>query len=387
MQLYELDPYCKQFTATITGCTLISNEGAPPLYEIFLSDTAFYPEGGGQPCDLGVLNQTAVVAVRKTPDKQVAHHCHTPFAVGSPVVGQIDWARRFDLMQQHSGEHIVSGIACARFGCDNVGFHIGEEMITIDFNQVLTPEQVEQIEQEANQYIWDNHPVVIEYPTPEQQNKLHYRSKIKITEQIRIVTFPDADCCACCGTHVSSSGGVGVVKLITCHPHRDGVRIELLCGGRALRYLSKIQAENTKISTLLSAKPLETSISVEKLYQEKLKLSSEIAKLQQNQLETIAKTYHGQKTAIVFVDNATPDMLQKLTKLIQFTEKCYCFTQSESNDIRYVLASRDQDLRSVAQSLNQTFHGKGGGKPQLQQGSINATQEQVEKFLHTLSGE
>ena len=145
--------------------------------------------------------------------------------------GAIDWARRFDFMQQHSGEHIVSGILCGIFHCDNVGFHIGHDLVTIDFNAGLTAEDVLDIERRANQYIWEDHALSVAYPSPEELEKLDYRSKKALAGQVRIVSWPGADCCACCGTHVLRSGQVGLVKLLSCQKFREGVRIALYRNG------------------------------------------------------------------------------------------------------------------------------------------------------------
>ena len=211
-KLYEAQPYLTHFSATVESCTQ-GKKG----WDILLDQSAFYPEGGGQPYDTGMLGGVPVLEVHQR-EGRVVHTCAAPLEAGSQVEGQIDWPRRFDLMQHHSGEHIVSGIAHSLYGCDNVGFHMGSDVITIDLNVELTPEQVAQLEARANQYIWEDHPIAVTYPTPQELEVLEYRSKKALTGQVRIVSFPGADTCACCGTHVSSSGQVGLVKLLSCQP-------------------------------------------------------------------------------------------------------------------------------------------------------------------------
>ena len=213
-KLYYDDPFLTEFTAVVLACREEKN-----LWRVVLDRTAFYPEGGGQPADHGTLGGAAVSDVREK-DGEIVHCCDRPLAVGETVEGRVDFARRFDFMQQHSGEHIVSGILCGIFHCDNVGFHIGHDLVTIDFNAELTADDVREVERRANQYIWKDHPLQVDYPSPAALEALEYRSKKALTGQVRIVSWPGADCCACCGTHVLRSGKVGMVKLLSCQRFR-----------------------------------------------------------------------------------------------------------------------------------------------------------------------
>ena len=239
-KLYYADSFLTEFTARALSCEKTKNG-----WEVQLDRTAFYPEGGGQPSDHGTLGGAAVSDVRER-DGVIYHTCDRALEVGSQAAGTIDFQRRFDFMQQHSGEHIVSGILCGRFHCDNVGFHIGHELVTIDFNAVLTAEDVQEVELLANQYIWEDHPIHVSWPSQAELDDLRYRSKKALSGAVRIVTWPEADCCACCGTHVRSSGQVGCVKLISCQKFREGVRIEMAAGGRALAYCNAIAQQNSQ---------------------------------------------------------------------------------------------------------------------------------------------
>ena len=207
-KLYYEDVYQKEFTAEVLECRE-TDRG----YEVVLDQTAFYPEGGGQPCDLGTLNGISVVDVQEK-GSEIVHYTEKPLETGSKVTGKIDWARRFDLMQQHSGEHIVSGLVHEAYGYDNVGFHMSSDVITVDFSGVLTETQLAEIEAETNQKIWENTPVEIFYPPKEELEKLSYRSKKELTGQVRLVRFPGSDLCACCGTHVTHTGEIGAVKTL-----------------------------------------------------------------------------------------------------------------------------------------------------------------------------
>ncbi len=232
-KLYYEDAYLREFDAAVLSCQ--EEQGR---YLVVLDRTAFYPEGGGQPADHGVLGGVAVTDVQER-NGVVCHTCAGPLAVGSTVHGAIDWQRRFDHMQQHSGEHIVSGMLCAAFHCDNVGFHMGTDVVTIDYNADIRWEQVLEVEQEANRYIWEDHPCRVTFPSPAEREALPYRSKKTLTGAVRLTEFPGADLCACCGTHVSGSGQVGLVKFLSCQKFREGVRLELVCGGRAMAHLCR----------------------------------------------------------------------------------------------------------------------------------------------------
>ena len=205
-KLYYEDVYKKEFTAKVLECRECEKG-----FEIILDQSAFYPEGGGQPCDLGTLNGIAVLDVQEK-DREIVHYTKEAVEAGSEVIGKIDWDRRFDLMQQHSGEHIVS-----------VGFHMSSDVLTVDLSGVLTEAQLAEIEAETNQKIWENSEVEITYPSKEELEKLSYRSKKELTGQVRLVRFPGSDLCACCGTHVTHTGEIGAVKILTVENFHEGI--------------------------------------------------------------------------------------------------------------------------------------------------------------------
>lgn len=382
-RLYEVDSFCREFSSQVLSCEASSRKDGT-FYEIVLEDTAFYPEGGGQPFDVGYLNAVEIVAVHEK-DGKVLHLACEPIAVGTEVQGRIDWQRRFQLMQAHSGEHILSGFAHSLYGCENVGFHMGKDFVTIDFDVLLTWEQAEEIERKANEYIWENHAIEVSYPTPEQLQSLAYRSKKELSGDVRVVRFPHADCCACCGTHVESSGQVGLVKLFSCSKFRQGVRIELLCGERALQYLSELQQENQKVSALLSAKAKETSVAVASLLQERDGLRNRVQQLEKLQVAQLLQQHQGEM--LVFVEDISLDALRVLStdlgKALSEQGICACFLK-DGEGYRYSLSSVTGDVRPVAKALNEAFSGRGGGKPTLAQGSVRGTPKDLRDFVGKL---
>lgn len=380
-KLYETDSYLCRFFAQVEACTPCKKG-----FEVLLNQTAFYPEGGGQPWDTGTLGGVRVLEVHER-EGRVVHTCDGPLTPGETVEGVIDWDRRFDLMQNHSGEHIVSGIAHAKWGCDNVGFHMGTEVITIDLNTLLDEGDLAELEEEANRYLWQDRPIQVSYPSREELQALTYRSKKELTGQVRIVTFPGADTCACCGTHVSSAGQIGLIKLLSVQKFREGVRIELVCGGRALRYLNRIAEQNHRISNLLSAKPFETAAAAERLLEENAALKSRILTMEATRFEALAQAYAGQDSPVVFEPGLSPDGLRRLCDaLLQVCPgRCACFSGEDGKGYKYAIGFRGGDLRAFTKELSQTLSGRGGGKPDFVQGSVQADRSAVEAFLAHLS--
>ena len=376
-RLYEENPFLTTFDAVVESCVQ-GKKG----YDIILNRTAFYPEGGGQPWDTGTLGGVKVLEVH-TREGRVVHTCDAPLAEGAAVSGKIDWARRFDLMQQHSGEHMVSGMAHDKWGCENVGFHLGAEAVTIDLSLPLTPEQLRELEEDVNRYIWEDHPIEIAYPSREELASIPYRSKKELTGQVRIVTFPGADCCACCGTHVSSSGQVGLVKFLSAEKFREGVRVQLLCGGRALRHLNAVWEQNAKISHLLSAKALDTAPAVERLLEETEQLKARRAALEDAAFARLAREHQGAGDVLLFEEGLTPDSLRRLCDAVLHTcgGRCACFSGSETEGYKYAMGQAGGDLRPLTKEMNQALNGRGGGKPDFVQGSLRATEAEIRSFF------
>lgn len=376
-KLYERDSFLTQFSARVLDC----REDRRGFW-VELDRTAFFPEGGGQPWDTGMLNGVPVLEVHIKEDR-ILHLCPQSLEPGTAVEGELDWPRRFDLMQQHSGEHIVSGLAHQKFGCDNVGFHLGTERVTIDLNVELTPEDLIWLEDAANRYIWEDRPVRVTCPPPEELEQISYRSKKALTGQVRLVEFPGADLCACCGTHVSTAGQAGPVKLLSCVKFRSGVRIELVCGGRALAYLGEIFRQNMQISQLLSAKPLETAQAAERLLAENAALKARTAQLEEARFSALAAQCAGIGDVLAVEPGLSPNALRLLADKLAGScgGRCACASPKPEGGCSYVLAGREGDVRPLAQELNQALAGRGGGKPNFVQGGVSAGPSEFVTFF------
>lgn len=377
-RLFYKDTYLKAFTANVLSCEQVKKG-----YEVVLDKTAFYPEGGGQPCDIGTLNGDIRVLDVQEKDEDIIHLTDKPVEVGSEVSGAIDWERRFDLMQHHSGEHIVSGFIHAKYGYNNVGFHMGAEMITVDLDGEIDADGLAEIEAKINAYIWTDALVEEMHPTESELKELDYRSKKELTGDVRIIRFPGADTCACCGTHVKRTGEIGMVKLVSCQKFHEGVRIEMLCGKRAMEYLNAVNSENYKISTMLSAKVRETSKAVDRLMNESQSLKAKISEIENGMLADIAKEYVDRDFVLINRGGLTPDSVRKLTAQLieQNPGICAVFSGDDENGYKYAVGQKGGDLKELVKNMNTALNGRGGGKPFFAQGSVACAYAEVEKFF------
>lgn len=376
-KLFYQDTYQTTFTATVVDCW--ENKHG---YAVVLDRTCFYPEGGGQPGDKGTLNDVAVTDTHEK-EGQVLHYTAVPMAVGTAVTGTIDWARRFDLMQQHSGEHMVSGVVHRIYGYDNVGFHMGEDMITIDFSGVLTEEQLQAVEQEVNGRIWLDSPVKCWYPDPEELKNLPYRSKKELSGAVRIVEFPGADVCACCGTHVRRTGEIGLVKLLSVQKFHSGVRVEMLSGGRAYAYINEVLAQNKQISQQLSAKVKETAKAVKALAAELEAKKQQLFTMENAQFAAKAEELRGRGDVLVKLEGLSADGVRRAAIAIQETcgGRAAVFSGDDAGGYKYAVGQLNGDLRAWVKELNAALSGRGGGKPGFVQGSVSAKWDEIVAFM------
>ena len=376
-KLYYEDAYKKEFTARVLEC----REGKKG-YEIILDQTAFYPEGGGQPYDIGILGGVNVKEVHEK-NGELIHYTDGMLETGTEVTGIINWNRRFDLMQQHSGEHIVSGLVHEAFGYDNVGFHMGSDVITIDFSGMLDETQMAEIEAKANQIIWADHQVEIFYPTEEELKTLEYRSKKELSGWVRIVRFPGADTCACCGIHVTRTGEIGMVKLLSVVKFREGVRIEMLSGKRVLDYLNMVNEQNQQISVKLSAKASNTAAAVERLQDENFALKGRVLAMEEDFIANEAAKWKGKENVLLFQNGMESGCVQKLTDAVLQVclGRCAVFSKNADGSYKYAIGERDGDLREFTKAMNAVLNGRGGGKPFFVQGSVQATEQEIRGFF------
>ena len=374
---YYEAPYQKEFDAEVLRC-----EKGKKGWDVVLDKTVFYPEGGGQPCDLGTLGGVQVLDVHER-GGEIVHTCAAPLEPGDTVHGAIDWARRFDLMQQHSGEHLVSGLVHAAYGYDNVGFHMGQDSITIDFNGYIDEEGLRQIERKANEAVYANLETEVFYPDRETLSNLPYRSKKELEGQVRLVRFPGVDLCACCGTHVARTGEIGLIRLFSCVRFREGVRIEMLCGRRCFDYLCRIQNQNHAVSTQLSAKPLETGEAVRRVCAELAEAKARIAAMEDEQFRARAEQFAGRGNVLLFEAPMAPDSVRKLCdKVIGCCGgRCAVFAGSDEAGWKFAVGGGSEALRPFAKAMNAALQGRGGGKPGFVQGSAAASRAEIEAFF------
>lgn len=375
--LYYQDSHLRRFSAQVTGC-----QPAQGGFAVTLDRTAFYPEGGGQAFDQGTLNGVRVLEVRER-DGAVVHLCAAPLDPGQTVAGEIDWPRRFDLMQQHTGEHILSGLIHRRFGFHNVGFHMGADAVTIDFDGVIPLDALPDLEAQVNGAIWRDLPVRAWFPAPEALSCLPYRSKRPLSGLVRLVEVPDYDLCACCGTHVARTGEIGLFKLLSWVKFHQGVRMEMVCGGRALSYLSRIYEQNRTVSQTFSAKPLETGAAALRMQQELANAKARAGGLEARVFAFLAERCRGQKDVTLFEPDLEPEGVRRLADAVAAvcSGRCTVLSGADGAGYRYAIAQPGGDLRAFVQAWNQALRGRGGGKPAFVQGSVAASRAEIAAFL------
>ena len=382
---YEADAYRREADAVILAAEPDGRGGG----RLALDGTVFYPEGGGQPADHGTLTLPDGARLTVTDVHEqggvIWHRVDAlpdTAAPGTAVTGRIDWAWRFDKMQQHTGEHILSGILHQMFGAENVGFHIGSDAVRMDTSVPISAEGLREAELAANRIVWQNVPVLITYPTREELARMTYRSKKEIEGQVRIVTIPGADVCACCGTHTAATGAVGQIKILAAENYKGGVRLSIVCGERALLAAQAMRQRQADIGALLSAKPSETAHAVHRVYGEYTALKFAHFGLCSELFDALAAQVAPGADAIRIVPGLDPDGLHRLAARLSeaTTGLCAALTANEKGT-GYCLAQAGGDVRALTKALNTALNGRGGGKPGICQGSCAAAPEQVETFL------
>jgi len=375
-KLYYIDSHMRSFEAAVLSCMA---EGE--RFAVRLDRTAFFPKGGGQPSDFGNLGGARVLHVREDGD-EVTHLLDAPLKAGERVRGELDWARRFRHMQCHSGEHIVSGTVHELTRCSNVGFHMGESAIVLDFDAELSPELIRAVERSANEAVWANLPVRAWFPTDVELRELEYRSKKAIDGALRIVEIPGVDRCACCAPHVSLTGEVGAIKIIDSMRHRGGMRLTVVCGSDALADYDARCANITAVSRALSAKPLETGAAVERVIGELNALEQRNIGLSRELLSCrIAALEPTEGSICIFADM---DEVSRRELVNAGMDRCggVCAVFSaEGEGYRYVIGSRSRDLRAAAREINAAIDGRGGGSETMIQGTAAAGRETIERYF------
>lgn len=378
-RLYYTLPYVKEFEATVMNC----REGKKGKYEVILDRTAFFPEGGGQPGDCGFLGEARVLDTHEK-NGEILHVTDRALTPGEKVKGVLDWEKRFDNMQGHSGEHILTGLIHKKFGYDNVGFHMGSEEITIDFNGTMTMEELRELEMKANEAVYQNVPFIITCPSREELEVMEYRSKKELTGEVRIVTIPDIDVCACCGTHVEKAGEVGLIKVLGMINYKGGVRISMLCGRPALRYLDSLQQQMNAMSVLLSAKVGKIEETVEKLKTENMEKDAQINRAYQD-IFTIktAELKESDKPLVLFEEGLNPVQIRQFCTMLYEQNKgnVVVVCAKKGDAFQYAAGSSSADMRAFSKTLNGLLNGRGGGSTQMAQGTFQASEEEIKRAV------
>lgn len=393
-KLFYKDSHLSEFEAEVISCCPADGN----LYEIELDRTAFFPEGGGQYADTGMLGEAKVLDVQEE-DGRIIHFTDAPLETGTRVKGSLDWEERFMKMQQHTGEHIVSGLVHSRFGYRNVGFHLGSEDCTMDFNGEITPKELADIELEANRAVWKDLKVETVYPVRGELDRMEYRSKIEIPGRVRIIVIPGYDRCACCAPHVERTGEIGLIKLTNVQRYKGGVRVTMLCGVRALADYASKQRQAKAVGAMLCAKENETAEAVEHLKNECADLKYALGEKEKMLVRCMADLVpDGEEAVCLFPDEMEGDSMRMLMNQVLEEGHVLCAVFCKSGEpkdsdpgksgeepgraaYRYVIGSRTMDMRSMVRELNSAFEGRGGGKPEMVQGTARGREEELKAWI------
>ena len=375
--IYYEDGYRSRFTATVLSCEVREKN-----YAVTLDATAFYPEGGGQAGDTGTLGNVRVLDTQEE-GETVVHLCDGPLTVGEQVEGVIDFDRRFDLMQQHTGEHMLSGLIHRRYGYHNKGYHVGGDFVTVDFDGVIPLEDLPSLEAELNAGIWRNVPVKCWVPSPEELPNVFYRTKRALPWPVRIVEVPGFDSCACCGIHVASTGAVGVIKILSIMGFRGGSRLEMVSGRRAWQVLNDGFEQNRQVSQAFSVPMTQTGEGARKMNDTLSQLKYRLQQLQRQRIAQVAQGYAGKGNVLCFADGLDPVLVRELADAIAQTcgGIAAVFSGTDGEGYNCCLVTREGDLRPLGKAMNAALNGRGGGKPICHQGKVAATREEIEGFF------
>lgn len=379
VKLYYKDNMLSEFTATVTECISRSD-----YYEIVLDRTAFFPEEGGQTADTGIIGEAEVFDVKEN-DGIIYHYTKTPLTVGNTYLAKLNFAERFDKMQNHSGEHIISGIVRKIYGYENVGFHLTANTVTLDFDGMLTRNDLDKIEILANEAIHKNVKITAAFPSKSELESISYRSKLDLTDNIRIVTIDGYDICACCAPHVNNTGEIGIIKLLDCAKHKNGVRITIKCGMRAVRDYQNKYVNIAEISALLCAKHEDAAAAVKYLQCENDRLKYKITGIKRELAETKLNMYNKtDKNILMFENDMDADTMRYIAD--KGAEKCLIFSVlSETNGgYNFVCCSKNTDLKQLLPKIKAELNMNGGGSSTMLQGKIIAKKEEIEYFFQNI---
>ena len=377
IKLFYEDAYIREFDAELLSC---QPEG--DHFKAVLDRTAFFPEGGGQYGDIGYLGEARVLDTQER-DGLIYHKVDREVPAGT-VHGCLDWNVRFDRMQQHSGEHILSGLVHRRFGYNNVGFHLNDDYCVVDFDGPITRDEMREMENEINLSVFQNQRINILYPDDEKLKKLDYRSKKEINGRVRLVEIEGTDLCACCAPHVRQTGEIGLVKIVGQESHRGGVRLVMLAGSRALKAYQHKQDQAKEIGAMLCANEDLLTDAVRRMHEENQKLKYDLLGMEKKLMISIAERVNiDSNISLVFSPDLGKDQIRELVNLVlsRGARICGAFSGDDRDGYRYVIGSKAQDVRKINEMLKEKFSARGGGKPEMVQGSLSGTESEIKALL------
>ena len=378
VKLYERDAYLREFTATVMTC-----EQTKKGYAVTLDQTAFFPEGGGQPADLGTLGDVPVSDVQ-IGNGIITHTVSEPLTVGDTVRGVLDWDVRYARMQNHTGEHLLSGLIHKAYGYDNVGFHLNDTLVTLDVSGPLTAEDIAALEEKANRAVYENREIFATYPSPDEIGAIDYRSKLDLTEGVRLITIDGYDVCACCAPHVKCTGEIGLVKVLDAIPYKGGTRISMLCGLPAFRDYVMLHEDNRSSMRLLSAPREKVAEFVLRDHDTIATLRAEIKTLTEKLAAAQLEIVDCAAAVCGFTKDAAFDSLRTFAE--QYSESgklCAMFSDAGDGNMSYFLyVPEGGDIRDIVKAMNTAFAGKGGGKPHYAQGKLTASRVDITAFFN-----
>ncbi len=380
-KLYYIDAYTSEFTATA-----VSSEKLGELYDTVLDRTAFFPEEGGQYADSGEIAGVRVLNVLEK-GGVIHHYTEKEVPTGTILSCKIDFDERYEKMQCHTGEHILSGLFHSLFGLDNVGFHLGKEDVTMDISSPLSKEDLYKVERLANEIIYKNVEVAATFPSSAELVGLEYRSKLELTENVRIVKIGEYDSCACCAPHVSRTGEIGLIKILDFVKLRGGMRLNITAGRRAMRVFSSLYDISANVSTALSVPKTEIHTEVKKLLSDKARLEAEFSQYKISVMENQArKLAPVENNLVLHFDSADFDELIAYSNIaIEKVSGILVLLSRDGENYRYVISSRTKNLREISADINKSLLGRGGGRPNMIQGSFSESLENIKEYFSRLT--
>ena len=376
-KLYYDDAYIKEFSSVVLSVTKCE-----ALYDVVLTETAFFPEEGGQYSDKGTINGISVVDVKE--DNGVIHHYLTESVEeGSSVIGAIDFEERYEKMQCHSAEHILSGIIHRLFKLDNVGFHLGAEDVTMDISAPLTREELDRVEILANEVVYKNIPITTCFPSESELGSLEYRSKLALTENVRIVNIGEYDSCACCAPHVKYTGEIGLIKILDFSKLRGGIRIRITAGRRAMKIFREYYDSIQSISSMLSVPKSDVTEGAKKLLSDYSSLKTAYSAERIANITRMAEEFSDVdgNSVKLFSDATVEEMIAFSNIAVSRVSGILVLLSGTDGEYKYVMSSKNVDLKERAQDINKSLLGRGGGKSNMIQGSLSASLDAVKEYF------